>query len=151
MILDLQIVCTQDKKLPTAVNFKNWLKTVLVQLETSTKTEITIRLVDEAESRQLNFIYRGIDKPTNVLSFPSTLPKEIRSPWLGDIVICRQVVEREALEQNKILLAHWAHIVVHGTLHLLEYDHITNKKAREMEYLETKILKNLGYSDPYFI
>jgi len=151
VILDLQIVCTHNKKLPTEANFHSWLEAVQVKFQSLSEAEMTIRLVDEAESRQLNFMYRDKDKPTNVLSFPSTLPKEISLPWLGDLVICRQVVEREAVEQNKTLLAHWAHMVVHGTLHLLGYDHITDEEAQEMESLETDILQTLGYPDPYFL
>ncbi|EEQ12819.1 metalloprotease [Yersinia frederiksenii ATCC 33641] len=111
--------------------------------------EVTIRLVDEAESHELNLTYRGKDKSTNVLSFPFEAPPEIELPLLGDLIICRQVVEQEAVEQDKALLAHWAHMVVHGSLHLLGYDHIVDDEAEEMESIETEIMQNLGYPDPY--
>ncbi|EEQ20787.1 metalloprotease [Yersinia intermedia ATCC 29909] len=111
--------------------------------------EVTVRLVDEAESHELNLTYRGKDKPTNVLSFPFEAPPEIELPLLGDLIICRQVVEQEAIEQEKALLAHWAHMVVHGSLHLLGYDHIVDDEAEEMESIETEIMQSLGYPDPY--
>lgn len=110
---------------------------------------MTIRLVDEAESHELNLTYRGKDKPTNVLSFPFEAPPGIEMPLLGDLIICRQVVEQEAKEQQKPLEAHWAHMVVHGSLHLLGYDHIEDDEAEEMESLETEIMLALGYEDPY--
>ena len=105
--------------------------------------------VDEAESHELNLTYRGKDKPTNVLSFPFEAPPGIEMPLLGDLIICRQVVEQEAKEQQKPLEAHWAHMVVHGSLHLLGYDHIEDNEAEEMESLETEIMLALGYEDPY--
>ncbi|EEP99146.1 metalloprotease [Yersinia ruckeri ATCC 29473] len=113
------------------------------------ESEVTIRVVDEAESHELNLTYRGKDKSTNVLSFPFEAPPEIELPLLGDLIICRQVVEQEAVEQNKALLAHWAHMVVHGSLHLLGYDHIVDDEAEEMESIETEIMQGLGYPDPY--
>ena len=113
------------------------------------EAEVTIRLVDEAESNQLNLTYRGKDKPTNVLSFPFECPPGVELPLLGDLIICRQVVEREANEQNKPLLAHWAHMVVHGSLHLLGYDHIDDEEAEEMEALEVEFMQALGYDNPY--
>ncbi|MBB5212077.1 rRNA maturation RNase YbeY [Microbulbifer hydrolyticus] len=117
------------------------------------EAEISLRIVDEHESQALNSQYRGKDKPTNVLSFPADIPEEIAQeldlPLLGDLVICAQVVAREAEQQHKALSAHWAHMVVHGTLHLLGYDHIEDKDAEIMENLETRILAELGYSDPY--
>jgi probable rRNA maturation factor len=102
---------------------------------------VTVRLVDEAESRELNHTYRGKDKPTNVLSFPFEAPPGLELPLLGDLVICRQVVEAEAVEQGKPLMAHWAHMVVHGSLHLLGYDHIEDEEAEEMEQLERDIMQ----------
>ncbi|MGL4679992.1 MAG: rRNA maturation RNase YbeY, partial [Plesiomonas shigelloides] len=109
----------------------------------------TIRIVDEEESHHLNLTYRGKDKPTNVLSFPFEAPPGIELPLLGDLIICRQVVEAEAVEQQKELSAHWAHMVVHGSLHLLGYDHIEDEEAEEMESLETEIMQEMGYPDPY--
>jgi probable rRNA maturation factor len=93
--------------------------------------------------------YRGMDKPTNVLSFPFEAPPGMEMPLLGDLIICRQVVEKEAKEQDKELLAHWAHMVIHGSLHLLGYDHIVDEEAEEMESIETEIMQGLGYPDPY--
>ena len=110
---------------------------------------MTVRIVDEAESNELNLTYRGKDKPTNVLSFPFEAPPGLELPLLGDLVICRQVVEREAQEQGKPLMAHWAHMVVHGSLHLLGYDHIEDEEAEEMEALERDIMQELGFADPY--
>ncbi len=110
-----------------------------------------MRIVDEDESQQLNGQYRQKDKPTNVLSFPADLPEELQLPLLGDLVICAPVVAREAEDQNKALDAHWAHMLVHGTLHLLGYDHIDETDATEMEALETQIITELGFAPPYEI
>ena len=130
MIIDLQIACEQESGLPTAEQIEQWA-TAAVQPQ-SDEVEITVRIVDEAESHELNLNYRGKDRPTNVLSFPFECPDEVELPLLGDLVICRQVVEREAQEQDKPLMAHWAHMVVHGSLHLLGYDHIEDDEAEEM-------------------
>ncbi|MFV8783568.1 rRNA maturation RNase YbeY [Microbulbifer sp. SA54] len=115
------------------------------------EAEISLRIVDEDESQALNAQYRGKDKPTNVLSFPADIPPELGLPLLGDLVICAQVVAREAEQQHKALPAHWAHMVVHGTLHLLGYDHIEDDEAEIMENLETRIMARMGFSDPYAI
>ncbi|WP_048749456.1 rRNA maturation RNase YbeY [Aggregatibacter segnis] len=147
MIIDLQIACEQESGLPTAEQIEQWA-TAAVQPQ-SDEVEMTVRIVDEAESHELNLNYRGKDRPTNVLSFPFECPDEVELPLLGDLVICRQVVEREAQEQEKPLMAHWAHMVVHGSLHLLGYDHIEDDEAEEMESLETQIMTGLGFADPY--
>ena len=147
MIIDLQIACEQETGLPTAEQIEQWA-TAAVQPQ-SDEVEMTVRIVDEAESHELNLNYRGKDRPTNVLSFPFECPDEVELPLLGDLVICRQVVEREAQEQDKPLMAHWAHMVVHGSLHLLGYDHIEDDEAEEMESLETHIMTELGFADPY--
>ncbi|CAI0926415.1 Probable rRNA maturation factor YbeY [Serratia quinivorans] len=147
VILDLQLACADNSGLPDEATFQRWLEGVLPQFQE--EAEVTIRLVDEAESNELNLTYRGMDKPTNVLSFPFEAPPGIELPLLGDLIICRQVVEREAVEQDKPLEAHWAHMVVHGSLHLLGYDHIEDDEAEEMESLETEIMHGLGYPDPY--
>ena len=147
MIIDLQIACEQETGLPTAQQIEQWA-TAAVQPQ-SDEVEMTVRIVDEAESHALNLNYRGKDRPTNVLSFPFECPDEVELPLLGDLVICRQVVEREAQEQDKPLMAHWAHMVVHGSLHLLGYDHIEDDEAEEMESLETQIMTELGFADPY--
>ena len=147
MIIDLQIACEQETGLPTVEQIEQWA-TAAVQPQ-SDEVEMTVRIVDEAESHELNLNYRGKDRPTNVLSFPFECPDEVELPLLGDLVICRQVVEREAQEQDKPLMAHWAHMVVHGSLHLLGYDHIEDDEAEEMESLETQIMTGLGFADPY--
>ncbi len=111
--------------------------------------EVVVRVTGEAESRQLNHAYRGKDRATNVLSFPFEAPPGMDIRHIGDLVICAPVVAREASEQRKPLEAHWAHMVVHGMLHLQGYDHETEADADEMEALETDILVGLGYPAPY--
>jgi probable rRNA maturation factor len=145
--LDLQLAVSDETGLPTQAQFALWLTSAVALFQS--QAEVTIRVVDEKESQSLNFEYRGKNKPTNVLSFPFESPPEIELDLLGDLVICRQVVESEAIEQNKPLLAHWAHMVVHGSLHLLGYDHIEDDEAEEMESLEAEILEKLGFDDPY--
>ncbi|RKZ36817.1 MAG: rRNA maturation RNase YbeY [Gammaproteobacteria bacterium] len=115
------------------------------------QVEMTIRLVDETEGTQLNETWRGGVGPTNVLSFPFECPPGVDMPLLGDIIICAPLVAREATKQNKSLSAHWTHLVIHGTLHLLGYDHIEESQAQLMENLEIRILHDLGYSNPYHI
>ena len=110
---------------------------------------VCLRVVGSAESRRLDREYRGKDQPTNVLSFPSSPEERVATGILGDLVICAPVVAREAREQRKTLGAHWAHMVVHGTLHLLDYDHERVRDARTMEALEVEILHGLGFHDPY--
>ncbi|MBZ6072240.1 MULTISPECIES: rRNA maturation RNase YbeY [Aeromonas] len=147
VMLDLQLACENEQGLPSEADFQRWLDGTVLGFQP--EAEVTVRLVDEAESQDLNLTYRGKDKPTNVLSFPFEAPPGIDLPLLGDLVICRQVVEREAIEQDKSLEAHWAHMVVHGCLHLLGYDHIEDDEAEEMEQLERDIMHELGYADPY--
>ncbi|MFQ1713332.1 rRNA maturation RNase YbeY [Aeromonas veronii] len=145
--LDLQLASTSTDGLPTEAQLQGWLDGTILGFQQ--EAEVTVRIVDEAESNELNLTYRGKDKPTNVLSFPFEAPPGLELPLLGDLVICRQVVEREAEEQNKPLMAHWAHMVVHGSLHLLGYDHIEDEEAEEMEALERDIMQELGFADPY--
>ena len=147
IFVDLQIATENIEGLPTEEQIVQWA-TAAVQPE-GDEVEMTVRIVDEAESHELNLTYRGKDRPTNVLSFPFECPDEVELPLLGDLVICRQVVEREAAEQDKPLMAHWAHMIVHGSLHLLGYDHIEDNEAEEMESLETQIMQGLGFDDPY--
>ena len=147
--LDLQIA-TEFTPLASETQFQGWLDAVLTHQDIG-DAEITIRLVDEQESQRLNLDYRGKDYPTNVLSFPFEAPPGIELNLLGDLVICMAVVAREAQEQHKSLNDHLAHMVVHGTLHLLGFDHIDDAEADEMEGIETHILSQLGIDDPYQI
>lgn len=147
--LDLQIAVESEQGLPSADEFQGWLDKTITPFQQD--AELTIRIVDEEESQQLNRDYRGKDKPTNVLSFPFEVPPGVEMDLLGDMIICRQVVEKEAIEQSKPLIAHWAHMVVHGSLHLLGYDHIEDDEAEEMEALETEIMLDMGFDDPYLV
>ncbi|MDR9830675.1 rRNA maturation RNase YbeY [Vibrio sp. FNV 38] len=146
--LDLQLAVEKDTYLPTEKQFQTWLEAAVTLFQP--QAEVTVRIVDEQESQQLNHQYRGKDKPTNVLSFPFESPPGVELDLLGDLIICRQVVEREAQEQKKSVDAHWAHMVVHGSLHLLGYDHIEDDEAEEMESIETEIMQKMGFADPYF-
>ena len=145
--LDLQIAVKEEAGLPSFEDILLWLTSAIDKFQP--QAEVTVRIVDESESHQLNLEYRGKDKPTNVLSFPFEVPMGIEMDLLGDLVICKQVVEQEAKEQSKPLMAHWAHMVVHGSLHLLGYDHIEDEDAEEMESLETEIMQSMGFDDPY--
>jgi probable rRNA maturation factor len=111
--------------------------------------EVNIRLVSKKESAKLNGTYRHKKGPTNILSFPFEPPPEISSPFLGDLVICAALVNQEAKQQAKTRLAHWAHLVIHGCLHLIGYDHIHVKDAIKMETVEIQLLEDLGYENPY--
>ncbi len=140
-------IASQAHGLPTVTQLQSWARAALSKVEGS--PEVTVRIVDEAESAELNRIYRHVSEATNVLSFPFESPEQVRLPLLGDVVICAPVVEKEAREQNKRVKAHWAHMVVHGTLHLLGYDHQSESDAERMESEERRILERLGFSDPY--
>ena len=144
--LDLQRIGTADD-LPSDEQFQLWVNAALAIL--TKDVELTIRLVDIKESQELNRQFSGKDKPTNVLSFPFEVPEGIELNLLGDIVICIEVVAQEALVQNKNLHSHWAHMVIHGCLHLLGYDHISDMDAVEMESLEIEMLATLGVNNPY--
>jgi len=145
--LDLQ-VASEATDLPSEADFRKWCELALRQR--SNDSELTIRVVDEAEGRELNKTWRHKDYATNVLSFPADVPDELLDiPLLGDLVICAPVVTREAAEQGKSAEAHWAHLVIHGCLHLLGYDHIEDDEAEEMEGLEQELLAELGHPDPY--
>lgn len=146
--VDLQ-VATEGDDIPEPSHFTHWAQAALRAAKVDEEKEISIRIVDESESQQLNHQYRNKNKATNVLSFSCELPEEVDLPLLGDLVICNDVVKQEAQEQNKPLESHWAHMVVHGTLHLLGYDHIDPAEADTMENLETHILTTLGYPAPY--
>lgn len=140
-------IASRAHGVPKVAQLQSWARAALFTAEGS--PEVTVRIVDEAESAQLNRVYRHVSEPTNVLSFPFESPEQVRLALLGDVVICAPVVEKEAREQNKALEAHWAHMVVHGILHLLGYDHQSESDAARMESEETRILQELGYSDPY--
>lgn len=145
--LDLQNASAATD-LPSKAQLRRWCELALRQRKAD--SELTIRLVDEAEGRELNHTWRHKDYATNVLSFPADVPDELLDiPLLGDLVICVPVVEREAREQGKTLEAHWAHLVIHGCLHLLGYDHLEDEEAEEMEALERELLAELGHPDPY--
>lgn len=137
------------KHLPAASSFTRWVDAALDGAGRVRDTELSIRIVGLDEGRELNHQYRGKDYATNVLSFPVELPDGIEVPLIGDLVICAPVVAREAAEQGKPERHHWAHLTVHGTLHLLGYDHIVDDEAEAMENLERNILASLGIPDPY--
>ncbi|MCF6438896.1 rRNA maturation RNase YbeY [Pseudoalteromonas luteoviolacea] len=144
--VDLQLACEFDN-LPNEQQFQSWAEKALLPYREY--AEVTIRITDEAESQELNSQYRGKDKPTNVLSFPFEAPPGIELPLVGDLIICPQVVFREAQEQEKTFHDHFAHMVIHGCLHLLGFDHINEQDAMEMESLEKEFLADLGIADPY--
>jgi probable rRNA maturation factor len=133
---------SEASNLPTASQFRKWAKAAL-----RVDTEVTIRIVDAEEGKLLNNTYRGKDYATNVLTFPLTEDPHL----MGDIIICAPVVEAEAKTQQKSLDAHYAHLTVHGILHLHGYDHETDAQAELMEGLETAIVTKLGYASPYLI
>jgi probable rRNA maturation factor len=145
--VDIQTACSEP--VPAEEDIRSWVAATLVGRATQEQVEVSIRLVDSDEMAQLNHTYRGKTGTTNVLSFPASLPAELAIPLLGDIVICAPVVRAEAVQQGKSPSAHWAHMTVHGTLHLLGYDHIEEEEANIMEALESTILSELNYSCPY--
>jgi len=140
---------------PTQEQCEDWIGSGLQSAGKDRHCSISLSFVNAESSQSLNRDYRGKDSATNVLSFPAQFPealqKQIEPFPLGDIVICAEVVEREAAEQAKTLAAHWAHLIVHGLLHLLEYEHDTDASAREMESLEVNALERLGIPNPYLI
>jgi len=132
---------------PAAASFRKWVAAALKGR--IREADLAIRIVDAREGRALNRHYRGKDYATNVLSFPADLPEGVKLPLLGDLVICAPVVAREAREQGKPAVAHYAHLTVHGVLHLLGWNHEDDKDAEAMEQLEREILAGLGLPDPY--
>jgi probable rRNA maturation factor len=151
-LIDLQLA-VESAELPGVDEFTRWADAALAEAGHSEPAEITVRLVDADESRTLNREYREKDKPTNVLSFPAELPDFLRAELevlpLGDLVICAPVVAAEAAEQGKALREHWAHLTVHGVLHLLGFDHIEDADADVMEAKEIRALASLGIENPY--
>ncbi|MBS9777804.1 MAG: rRNA maturation RNase YbeY [Gammaproteobacteria bacterium] len=164
MLLDLQIAVENDDNLPQSSDFITWGKAVYAELGKDYDVELTIRLTDNHEVQQLNRDYRGKDKPTNILSFPFEAmdidPMELQTayagdvaqfdvPIIGDLVIAITVMENEARDQGKTLFNHYAHITIHGILHLLGYDHIDDEEAETMEDIEIRTLAKLGIANPY--
>jgi probable rRNA maturation factor len=139
------------KGLPSALSFRRWVEAALAGAKRRKPAELAIRIVGTREGRRLNRDYRDKDYATNVLSFPIELPPGVSLPLIGDLAICAPVVAREAAEQSKPPSHHWAHMTVHGVLHLLGYDHIEDAEAEAMEALETRILAKLGIADPYSV
>ena len=139
--LTVQFV-SASKQLPSRIQIKQWITSTL-----DCDAEMTLRIVDQTEAQSLNREFRNKDYATNVLTFPL----DIDPMLMGDIVLCAPVVEQEARDQNKSLEAHYAHLIIHGTLHLMGYDHESDEEAEEMEALETQIVTHLGYADPYRI
>lgn len=133
--------------LPSQADFRRWAAAALDPA--GEPAELVIRIVDEEESRDFNRRYRGIDRPTNVLSFPFEAPPEVESRHLGDLLLCAPVIRAQAREQHKAGRDHWAHMVVHGVLHLRGYDHLEEAQAQQMEDEERRILATLGIADPY--
>lgn len=148
--IDIDVVCDASL-VPSEDSLRQWVSVALVAGEPAAERdfEVSVRVVDEDEIRDLNRTFRHKDYATNVLSFPADLPPELALPLLGDIVVCAPVVLREASEQGKSTESHWAHMMVHGTLHLLGYDHIDEDEALAMEALETTIITGLGFDPPY--
>lgn len=155
--LDLQLAeqLSEDINYPKLAEMKQWVELTLAkdaQLQNkklAENAELTIRLVDTEEIQQLNKTYRQQDKPTNILSFPFEAPAYIPIDLLGDLVICHAIIEQEASEQQKQLTSHWAHIIIHGVLHLIGYDHIEDDEANKMEALEIELMLQLGFNNPY--
>jgi probable rRNA maturation factor len=143
--LDVQRATTFEP-VPDDRDFARWVDAALRDCK---QAAVTVRIVGRDESRRLNRRYRGKDTATNVLSFPADLPPEIGLPLLGDIVICAPLVDAEAAAQQKPVDAHWAHLTIHGVLHLLGYDHQAPDQTAEMEALEISLLASVGIADPY--
>ena len=144
LTVDVQIAT--EHTVPTDKELVDW---ALIALDECADGELTIRVVGEEEIQQLNAEFRHIDKITNVLSFPADWKTESGIPYIGDVAICAAVVEGEAAQQSKNPKAHWAHMVIHGVLHLCGYDHQQDNEAHIMESRETALLETLGYENPY--
>ncbi len=148
--VDLQSAVEKTVETPARESIERWVRAALEGAGfTGREVELTVRMVDPEESARLNRTYRHKSGSTNVLSFPFENPPGVVLPLLGDLVICASVVEQQAVGQDKPLMAHWAHMIVHGVLHLLGYDHIEPQQRQEMEMLEISILAGLGYKNPY--
>jgi probable rRNA maturation factor len=148
IVVDVQYA-TSETDVPSEPNIQTWVIAALVNFRK--KAELTVRIVDEKEGRDLNHQWRDGEIATNVLSFRAEGLEDIEPDLLGDVIICAPVVLKEALEQKKTSESHWAHMVMHGTLHLIGYDHIDDGEAEVMESLEINILEKLGYTNPYLV
>ena len=144
--VEIQIIFTSLEQ-PSEAQIQLWIDTALTDIQRD--TEIVVRIVDEQESAELNETYRHKQGATNILSFPVEIPEGIDLNLLGDLVICAPVLEKEAQQQGKILAHHWAHIIIHGVLHLLGYDHLDDEQAEEMESKEITLLQKLNIPNPY--
>ncbi|MCY4046080.1 MAG: rRNA maturation RNase YbeY [Cellvibrionales bacterium] len=148
LTLDL-IVDTEATGIPSEDQFVQFGESALAAANHTDPADICLSIIDSEQSRKLNHEYRSKDKPTNVLSFPADLPESIDIPLLGDILICHSVMRQEAIDQDKSLIAHYAHLTIHGVLHLLGYDHMNDEEATVMEALEIEALNALGFTNPY--
>ena len=145
-MVDVQYA-VDNAMLPTENDFQTWAAQIASSGDQP--QEVSLRIVNELEMKELNNRYRNKDCPTNVLSFPAELHDEVDIPFIGDVIICAPVVDEEAAKQGKSVMSHWAHMTVHGILHLQGFDHINDTDAAEMEQNEITILNNLGYNNPY--
>lgn len=146
LTLDLSLSETIDTEVPDKRSFQCWAQAAFLA---DKEVTASFRVVDSEEMQEMNRTYRHKDKPTNVLSFPMELPEEVEIDFLGDLAFCAQVIAAEAGEQNKNIDAHWAHMVVHGMLHLQGFDHVDNEEADVMESKEITIMQSLGFDNPY--
>lgn len=149
--LDLDIA-DNLQQVPTEEQFRGWItKALSAGGYSKDSVELSVMVVSETVSQTLNDQYRGKNKPTNVLSFPAEIPEFVESELIGDMVICAPLVQKEAEQQNKSMQDHWAHLTVHGCLHLLGFDHIEDADAEQMEAIEIKVLQQLGIANPYLL
>ena len=144
--VEIQTIFTSPEQ-PSEAQIQLWIDTALTDIQRD--TEIVVRIVDEQDSAELNETYRHKQGATNILSFSVEIPEGIDLNLLGDLVICAPVLEKEAQQQGKILAHHWAHIIIHGVLHLLGYDHLDDEQAEEMESKEIILLQKLNIPNPY--
>lgn len=147
LVTDVQNV-SGDRNVPKTALIQAWAAAAYGKVA-NTEAEVTVRVVGEEDGRQLNMQYRNKPVATNVLSFPFEDPPNIKTQILGDIVLCAPVITREALDQSKPLAAHWAHMIVHGVLHLCGYRHDVENDADLMEQLEAQIIEQIGFTNPY--
>ena len=139
---------TTSPEIPENQQIRKWVKTTLSAVNKKNR-ELTVRIIDEEECSDLNEQWRKRTGPTNVLSFPAGNVEQFTPGFIGDIILCAPVINREAVEQKKQRDSHWAHMIVHGTLHLLGYDHLKAEEAEKMELLEIRILESMGIKNPY--